>query len=206
MSNQSLQESLSALMDNEADELEVRRVLQASENDSATRSTWSRYQLARAIMHKEPWQPEVDLSAGIAAIIANEPAPVVEERKSPRLWQNLSRVAVAASVTLAVLVGVNVFNQDGSSADPAMVADLPAAAAAPVAVSPLPAQAHQGGAVLAGFSQPQVNGEATADQKAPSAWQEQRIGTYMRQHAEHSSRFEAPQLIPYARAASLENQ
>ena len=131
MSNQSLQESISALMDNEADELEIRRVLQASESDPALRSTWDRYQMARSIMHKEPWQPKVDLSAGISALIADEAVPVAVESKSPRVWQNLSRLAVAASVTLAVLV---------------------------------------------------------------------------RQHAEHSSRFEAPQLLPYARAASLENQ
>ncbi|WP_339649417.1 sigma-E factor negative regulatory protein [Halopseudomonas pelagia] len=212
MSNQSLQESLSALMDNEADELEIRRVLQASESDPAMRSTWDRYQMARAIMHKEPWQPKIDLSAGIAALIADE-APVMVERKSPRVWQNLSRLAVAASVTLAVLVGVNMFNQDGSPADPAMLAELPAAAVAPAAVAPsapvqpTPVQSTQGGAVLAGFSsQSQLNADASAEQKAPSAWQEQRIGTYLRQHAEHSSRFEAPQLLPYARAASLENQ
>ena len=56
MRSEVLQESLSALMDNEADELEVRRVLQAAEQDPALRSTWSRYQVARAVMHKEPWQ------------------------------------------------------------------------------------------------------------------------------------------------------
>tara|TARA_R110000822_G_scaffold2089_15_gene10073 strand:- start:1302 stop:1922 length:621 start_codon:yes stop_codon:yes gene_type:complete len=206
MSNQSLQESISALMDNEADELEIRRVLQASESDPALRSTWDRYQMARSIMHKEPWQPKVDLSAGISALIADEAVPVAVESKSPRVWRNLSRLAVAASVTLAVLVGVNMFNQDGSPAESGMVADLPPAASSPVAVAPVSSQPSQGGAVLAGFSQPQLNGDANAEQKAPSAWQEQRIGTYLRQHAEHSSRFEAPQLLPYARAASLENQ
>ncbi|HCL40527.1 MAG TPA: RNA polymerase subunit sigma, partial [Pseudomonas sp.] len=56
MRNEVLQESLSALMDNEADELEVRRVLQAADQDPALRSTWARYQMARSVMHKEPWQ------------------------------------------------------------------------------------------------------------------------------------------------------
>lgn len=37
MRSEVLQESLSALMDNEADELEVRRVLQAAEQDPALR-------------------------------------------------------------------------------------------------------------------------------------------------------------------------
>lgn len=207
MSNQSLQESLSALMDNEADELEIRRVLQSSESDSTLRSTWERYQLARAIMHKEPWQSRIDLSAGIAAMIADEPAPVMAEPKSPRAWQNLSRLAVAASVTVAVLVGVNMFNQDGAPPDAAMVAELPPVVDAPVVAAPAAASGSQGGAVLAGFSQqPQPNAEPVTGQQAPSLWQEQRIGSYLRQHAEHSSRFETPQLLPYARAASLDSK
>ncbi|MFO7706518.1 MAG: sigma-E factor negative regulatory protein [Halopseudomonas sp.] len=207
MSNQSLQESLSALMDDEADELETRRVLQSSESDSTLRSTWERYQLARAIMHKEPWQPKVDLSAGIAAMIADEPAPEMAEPKAPRVWQNLSRLAVAASVTVAVLVGVNMFNQDDAASDPAMLAELPPMVDAPVVTAPAVTSGSQGGAVLAGFSQqPHPSAEPVAGQKAPSLWQEQRIGSYLRQHAEHSSRFETPQLLPYARAASLDSE
>ena len=63
MRSEVLQESLSALMDNEADELEVRRVLQAAEQDPALRSTWSRYQVARAVMHKgsEPDGPTAEV-------------------------------------------------------------------------------------------------------------------------------------------------
>ena len=41
MSREALQESLSAVMDNEADELELRRVLNAVD-DAETRATWSR--------------------------------------------------------------------------------------------------------------------------------------------------------------------
>ena len=44
MSREALQESLSAVMDNEADELELRRVL-ASSGDEELRSTWSRYHM-----------------------------------------------------------------------------------------------------------------------------------------------------------------
>lgn len=54
MSREALQETLSAVMDNEADELELRRVLAACGEDAELRSTWSRYQLARSVMHREP--------------------------------------------------------------------------------------------------------------------------------------------------------
>ncbi|HBO5115347.1 TPA: anti-sigma factor MucA, partial [Pseudomonas aeruginosa] len=53
MSREALQETLSAVMDNEADELELRRVLAACGEDAELRSTWSRYQLARSVMHRE---------------------------------------------------------------------------------------------------------------------------------------------------------
>ena len=43
MSSESLRESISALMDDEAEQLEVRRVLHASEQDPDVRRSWERY-------------------------------------------------------------------------------------------------------------------------------------------------------------------
>ena len=63
MSREALQESLSAVMDNEADELELRRVLNAFD-DTQTRDTWSRYQVARAVMHKDLLIPRLDIASG----------------------------------------------------------------------------------------------------------------------------------------------
>lgn len=59
MSREALQETLSAVIDNEADELELRRVLAACGEDAELRSTWSRYQLARSVMHREPTLPQM---------------------------------------------------------------------------------------------------------------------------------------------------
>lgn len=198
MSSESLKESLSALMDNEADELEVRRVLKACGDDSSLRSDWARYQTARALMHKEPWQGKIDLSAGIAAAIANDPVPTLAAAKTSRIWQSVGRLAVAASVTVAVLVGVNMFQQDGGSGSEAMVADQ----APPVALPNAPAA--QPGAVLAGYSQPGAD-ESPAQEPLP-AWQEQKIGTYLRQHAGQGDGQITPQLLPNARAASMEGR
>jgi sigma-E factor negative regulatory protein RseA len=108
MSREALQESLSAVMDNEADELELRRVIAALENPE-TRATWSRYQVARAVMHKDLLDPHLDLSAAVCAAIAADAAPA-QKGRSP--WQSLGRLAVAASVTVAVLAGVRLYNQD----------------------------------------------------------------------------------------------
>lgn len=197
MSSESLKESLSALMDNEADELEIRRVLKASGDDLSLRSDWAHYQAARALMHKEPWQHNVDLSAGIAAAIANDPVPAPVFEKKSRLWQDVGRLAVAASVTLAVLVGVNMFKQDGGAGDP-MVADQ----TPPVALPGAPAT--QAGAVLAGY--PQKDDAVQQSPESSSQWQEERIGTYLREHAGQEDGQVTPQLLPSARVASLEGQ
>lgn len=100
MSREALQETLSAVMDNEADELELRRVLAACGEDAELRSTWSRYQLARSVMHREPTLPKLDIAAAVSAALADEAAPPKAE-KGP--WRMVGRLAVAASVTLAVL-------------------------------------------------------------------------------------------------------
>ncbi|WP_373185480.1 RseA family anti-sigma factor [Halopseudomonas sp.] len=200
MSSESLRESLSALMDNEADELEVRRVLKASGDDSSLRSDWARLQTARALMHKEPWQGNVDLSAGIAAAIANDPDPAAAVAKTSSVWQGVGRLAVAASVTVAVLVGVNMFQEDQSAGNSGMVAEQ-----APAPPVTLPgASAAQPGAVLAGY--PQTGAAMQESQQAPSEWQEQRIGKYLREHAGQSNGQVTPHLLPSARAASLEGR
>ena len=185
----------------------MRRVLQATEQNPELRSTWSRYQLARSVMHKEPWQGSIDLSAGIAAALHDEPAvqmaPAASATKTgSAIWRNVSRVAVAASVTLAVLVGVRMVNQG----------EAPNGAQMTAATMPAPSmlQANptaRSGAVLAGYSQTgNAGAEPLAPAQAPSAWHEQRIGRYLREHAEASAQAASPQLIPYARAASMEGR
>jgi len=139
MSREALQESLSAVMDNEADELELRRVLTAVENSEA-RATWARYQVARAAMHKELLDPRLDLAAAVSVALAQEAAPV----RAARPWRSLGRLAVAASVTVAVLAGVRLYNQNEISG-----AELAQQAQQPVLIAP-----HaQGPAVLAGYTE-----------------------------------------------------
>ncbi len=209
MRSEVLQESLSALMDNEADDLEVRRVLQATEQDSALRGTWERYQLARSVLHKEHWQvsaeSSVDLSSGIAAALRDEPQLHMQDESSAParsgLWRNMTRVAVAASVTMAVLMGVKMVNHGDVPTQPGLAADTS------VVAPSFASSAARSGAVLAGYSQsPGVGAEPIAPAQELSAWHEPRIGRYLREHAENSAQFSSPQLVPYARAASIEGR
>ena len=49
-----MRESLSALLDNEANELEMERVLKHVADDDSLRQTWVRYNLVRAVTAGQP--------------------------------------------------------------------------------------------------------------------------------------------------------
>jgi len=196
MSREALHESLSAVMDNEADELELRRVL-AGDNPEL-RATWSRYQLARAAMHKELIEPRLDIAAAVSAALADEAAPVQTQQRSG--WKSFGRIAVAASVTVAVLAGVRLYNQSE-------VAGPQLAQQAPQPSISVP-QANQGSTVLAGYSEQAQMPVQTATESAPiERWHEERLPSYVRQHAQQAAFGNGSEsALPYARAASMEER
>lgn len=189
MSREALQESLSAVMDNEADELELRRVLAASD-EPELRATWARYQVARAVMHKELREPRLDIAAAVSVALADEAQPAKASRAP---WRGLGRLAVAASVTVAVLAGVRFYNQDELAGAQLARQDAQPALAMPQA---------QGPAVLAGYT----TSSAPVAQQPVSGWHEQRLPAYLRQHAQQAAANGADSALPYARAASLESR
>jgi sigma-E factor negative regulatory protein RseA len=199
MSREALQESLSAVMDNEADEMELRRVLSASD-DAELRATWSRYQIARAVMHKELLEPRLDIAAAVSAALADEALPVQSKTVVRGPWRSVGRFAVAASVTVAVLAGVRLYNQDEVAST-----QLAQQAAQPTLSAP---QAHaQSPAMLAGFSTAgEQQAEAEAADGATPGWHDQRLPAYLRQHAQQAAMNATESALPYARAASLESR
>ena len=197
MSRETLQESLSAVMDNQADELELRRVLTASD-DPEVRATWSRYQIARAVMHKELLEPRLDIAAAVSAALADDGAPVAQQvQRGP--WRTVGRLAIAASVTVAVLAGVRLYNQDDITG-----AQLAQQASQPVLSIPQ----VSGPAMLAGFNsaEEQSAPAASAVGQGQPGWHEQRLPAYLRQHAQQAAMSTSEGALPYARAASLENR
>lgn len=108
--NERMQESLSALMDGQADELEIRRLLKESEHNPNVFASWHSYQLIGAVMRGESVS-SVDLSKGIRQALDGEPMDDLQgvkmTGKTSARWPWLAASgAVAASVMLAVLVGV----------------------------------------------------------------------------------------------------
>ncbi|MFD1216270.1 MULTISPECIES: sigma-E factor negative regulatory protein [Microbulbifer] len=215
---QRLNESLSALMDGEAGELEVQRLLKASESGAAAeevRMRWSRYQLAASAMRNEQVAPvDLGLAASISAAIADEPAhtesPVPEaanDAPRSRWWRPLSRGAVAATVAFAAVLGVQQM-QAPESDNSAMVAEIERPAQPAVQSAPQPN----------GFAVPSLNTRAVGT-AAPLVVSEQRgerrvpvqvvpspelmrhLNRVMVEHSEQAAQMGSQGMLPYARAS-----
>ena len=115
-----LRESISALMDDEATELEVHRLLSNNESDGEVRNTWKRYQLASFAMKGQlPKHIDIDISQRVAEAIAEESfVPEAIPAASSSGWRRVIRpvtsMAVAASVAFLVVFGTLQINQPAS--------------------------------------------------------------------------------------------
>ena len=90
-------ESLSALMDGEANDLDVARALRAVVNSSELRTYWRRQHMVREAMSGQVVSTAaVDVSDGVRLAVASE---------KRRYANPLISMAVAASVTVAVVLG-----------------------------------------------------------------------------------------------------
>ncbi len=111
------QESLSALMDGEADELELRRLLKALDKDPELAQRWQRYHLAQSILHDRGVPVGEDFAQRVANAIEDEPLPA-RSTGMPHWQQQLTRVAIAACVAIVAVVAL----QPGSDPDQPLVA------------------------------------------------------------------------------------
>ncbi|MDP2506806.1 sigma-E factor negative regulatory protein [Oceanobacter sp. 3_MG-2023] len=234
--NDRMNESISALVDGEADELEVRRALNQLEQDEELRERWSRYQLMGALMREEP-ATTVDLSRGIMQAIsgepmdevparqtaAHEPVPAVDvaETEHSHSWRKrsgwIASGAVAASVTLAVLMSVRVMD-GASSVQPVSVAavDTPSlnvqsaeskmVAGSDIATDSAPTL--ESGFGLNGSNISLVSMDAgelsdtLTEEQLSSA--QSRLHEYVMQHSEHAALNTGRGLMPFARVTSFE--
>lgn len=111
-------ESISALLDNEADDLDLRRVLKESESNSDARALWQRYHIASSVLRNEssPFSG-MDISAAVRSEIELEPALTASVAPQSRVkgWMDfVAKGSIAATVAVGMLFGVQHFS--GSTA------------------------------------------------------------------------------------------
>ena len=208
-----IRESLSALCDGECDELELRRVLNHVENDAEFREQWANFHLIGAAMRGESVDT-VDLSKGILQAIEGEPmdevpgagqasastsaaAPDVEtsdatQPKASVLPGWMVSGGVAASVTMAVLLGARVLSVPDVTVGSA---DMTLAKAE--AVQSVPAVMPQSSVAAASVA------ADTQMSAAELAEAQERLKQYVLEHEDQAFGMETHQAVPYARVANF---
>lgn len=215
---QRLNESLSALMDGEASELEIQRLLREADAYGGEQGQrWSRYQLAASVLRGEKVAPvNLGLAASISAAIADEPplAAIAEPQAAndsgaaqSRWWRPLSRGAVAATVAFAAVLGVQQMQAPQTGGE--LVAEVERPAQQPVQSVPQPS----------GFLVPSLNtrsvstnpqlvpeqrvgmGASAQMQVVPSPELMRHLNRVMMEHSEQAARVGSQGMVPFARAA-----
>jgi len=131
--SEKLKESLSAVIDGEADEFELRRVLDEVAKDPQLGLSWDRYHLIGSIVRGERvarfhsmretiWsEVQADTDTVTQPVLVGERGVETETGK-PSAYRRWVPVAVAASVAIAVVVGFVDLNDFTGEAVPAAIA------------------------------------------------------------------------------------
>jgi sigma-E factor negative regulatory protein RseA len=169
-----MKEQLSALVDNELNEFEERRLLQELERDALLRASWQRYHLMRAALRNELEQaPSAASTERLIARLAAEPAAARGGSARRRVARAAAGLAIAATVATVALFGLQTLNRPGGPQTTPVASSSPVASTvlAPAAsVTPVAAQRPAG-----------TNWETLAPEE------ERILNAYLVQHSEFAS-------------------
>lgn len=100
---QALQESISAMVDDQVSEMELRRILKQADTDPKVYQDWERYQLVGSVMRGESVHQN-QLLNGIHAALAEDDQQE-NSVDSGGFWAPFARFTIAASVAALVIMG-----------------------------------------------------------------------------------------------------
>jgi len=103
-----LDQSLSALMDGEATDMELHRLLKEVSEGSELRDKWKRYHMVSSALKGDAAITPIDYSAAISAAIDEEPSH--RQSALAGFVGSAGRFAIAASVALVAVLGVQQLN------------------------------------------------------------------------------------------------
>ena len=185
-----MSETLSAMMDDEAQELELRRFLRDMEAHPEERERWARYQLARAALQGDAQMPATGLADAVRSALEEESAESVAPGRG---WlRTVGSFAVAASVTAVVLVGGQQFASTGADQQ-VRVGALPVGVINTVGAVP----------VQASFGNSPVPTLQPAERTAYRELARQRLRRYSLEHAEHAALNTPNGMLPFARVPEI---
>lgn len=189
-----LRESISALIDGEADELELRRVL-ANADTQEVRESWRSYHLQRDMLSGSDMRfAHIDLSLSIQSALTGEALPAVA---GSRWWRPLASMAVAASVAAVVVVSARGLNSSNSDAAVAQ-SNVSAAGMFPVGSFSSPVSNVAVGAAM--MSSPAFAQPAALD---PDQFARQRLQQYLLRHTERAAMNNGQGVISFSKISEL---
>lgn len=211
-----IRESLSALMDDEADDLELARVLKAMGEDDDVSGAWSRYHLVSAVLRggdaatiaaRDAKALDVAVDLGDGADAASTPVAEAsgEDARSLRGWMSF---AAASTITLAIVLG---FQWQGAGGlDAVTTAEAGSADLGPVRSDARGVlAASEGGASAPAVRSPEIRfspSRLEASRSLPASEAARQIDAYMLYHAEFSAANSSAGMVPFARYASFEGE
>ncbi|MEY8203881.1 MAG: RseA family anti-sigma factor [Bermanella sp.] len=186
-------ETLSALMDGELDEMSLQRVLKQTADDPQLKETWSRYHLQRDVIKGDVSAfSTLDISSAIQAAVDQEPTLHGARQPPKNVWKAVAGLSLAASVTFAVVLAAR-FNPwlDGQGSAP-LAATQQTQVVPDMAAEKSPVMIAQGAGTLKGM-----------DEKSLQQAQ-QRLNIYLKQHAQDSALDQGRSAMPFARVVNFE--
>ncbi len=205
--NEPLREMVSAVVDGEASEFELRRVLDGC-GDAEVEALLARHFAVRSVLHGDAavlCPPQVSRSI-FAALEAEAPHGAVV---APARWRiPLGGVAVAASVCLVAVFGLRALGPsgDGKTAPAPALAVSDAQPLAPLGQPVMVMNALPSAAVAVGFGPAVRVSPGAAQAVSADRLAEDRLRLYMGEHVRNAA-FNANQgMLPYARVVSDESR
>jgi sigma-E factor negative regulatory protein RseA len=197
-----MRESLSALLDGEANELELERVLSRIADDHELRRTWVRYNTVRAtVSGHQLAHMTLDISTQVRHAIADQRNASAEHTGvslRQRFLRPVASLAIAASVAATVVIGGQQLAQIGG-AQPYDQGRAVAASASPVGL----VNSIGATSVQASYGMQSMPVLQPASRTAYQELARQRMQKYMQEHAEQAALNSPQGLIPFARVPRI---
>ncbi|MDG5498272.1 sigma-E factor negative regulatory protein [Marinobacter sp. BGYM27] len=192
-----LKETLSAMMDDQADELAIRRLLSRAELPEV-RQQWQRWQSMQSLMHDDRRAfATLDVSAAVQDALSEKTATsvAVATPQARQVQSRSARWSAVAAVSFALLVGFGAGSQWGFSSPEA---------SAELALSAEPYASNGSGADSLGLGKVATNkaGVPEIALQGLDARQRERMSRYLLEHAQHNSVGMGYGSMGYARVAS----
>ena len=193
-----IRESMSALVDGEANEMDLHRVLKATSEDAESRQVWQRYQTVSAVLNQaDIGLVHIDIAQRVKEQLADSEAS--NAQRVVQFFKPMASLAVAATVTVAVLTGTQIYHvtQGGNAGGVQVAASDSFNSAAPVVAGQFSNLALPAAASSEAYRKP---APAQLDKrKYADAIAEQRLEAYLQQHVETSSLNNGLSVMPFAR-------